>query len=623
LASPALTGAPTINGSDALSQAVGNATYVATCGLSGGLDDAAFIQSLLTASRLAGGGLVKGLPGQSYVLGATLIVGSNTTLDFSGCTLTLKAGNAVNHLNNYSFANAQTVMGDGAITAGSAALVCATTLPFGASVAGTPVTVWGAGLQGSPLRTTVATKTDSGHVTLADPALTTTAAATVSVGVRDRNVRVIGGTWLRGGNAGGSPGTADVLRFRRVDGLSIANAYFPDGSGFHNVCVGDCTNFEILSPRIATTTGQTDLVHLHGPLDGGRLQNVQGFGTSALVSITPNDYVGSNDVYGPVSNLSIDFIHADAGNAAVLLAIVAGTPGANGVYARGITGPTISPQGAIFIGDDVASANTQGGRLDDIQIDGIRAQASAASSSLIQVGGTNIGRLRVGGIYEDHALINYSRFINVGSGTVESLTVHDFTLGTFTAFPNLVQVVAGATINNLIISRGRGANIGYMLATNGAATVNRIVINDLAFTGHLSFFQIDSATAVCPNAEISNTNSNGTGWAIGDIGCSMEIHMVNVTSSPTANALINLNAASAVVTLHASNCNFQGLQPQGTAGAKLRARTLGVQVDLSNTSLAKTTNDMAYNTNAALACGAGPVGYTGAAWKHLISGLTY
>ena len=39
--------------------------------------------------------------------------------------------------------------------------------------------------------------------------------------------------------------------------------------------------------------------------------------------------------------------------------------------------------------------------------------------------------------------------------------------------------------------------------------------------------------------------------------------------------------------------------------------------------VAKNAGDLAYNTNGALSCGAGPVICNGTLWKHLYTGATY
>jgi hypothetical protein len=97
LASPALTGAPTINGSDALSQAVGNATFVPSVIITGAgvdptgiTDSTAAIQAILSGA----GGKTAYLPPGIYLVTASLTVPYNTSL-LMAPNATLKANAAI------------------------------------------------------------------------------------------------------------------------------------------------------------------------------------------------------------------------------------------------------------------------------------------------------------------------------------------------------------------------------------------------------------------------------------------------------------------------------------------------------------------------------------------------
>lgn len=63
---------------------------------SNGTDDTAALNAVLAAYT----GLIAGRPGQNYLLSDPLIVRSNTTLDMTGCTITMKPGNVKNHVRN-------------------------------------------------------------------------------------------------------------------------------------------------------------------------------------------------------------------------------------------------------------------------------------------------------------------------------------------------------------------------------------------------------------------------------------------------------------------------------------------------------------------------------------------
>jgi len=85
-----------------------------------GATDTAALQAALTAARIAGGGTVRGNPGSTYYITASatpitnsatlatttiyasLIIGSNTTLDMTDCTVTLVNGTGASPIVNYS-----------------------------------------------------------------------------------------------------------------------------------------------------------------------------------------------------------------------------------------------------------------------------------------------------------------------------------------------------------------------------------------------------------------------------------------------------------------------------------------------------------------------------------------
>lgn len=67
-----------------------------TLGYSNGIDDTAKLNAILSNAT----GIVRGMPGEEYLLSSPLIIGSNTTLDMTGCTITLRSGYATNLLKN-------------------------------------------------------------------------------------------------------------------------------------------------------------------------------------------------------------------------------------------------------------------------------------------------------------------------------------------------------------------------------------------------------------------------------------------------------------------------------------------------------------------------------------------
>ena len=63
---------------------------------SNGTDDTSALNAVLAAAT----GVVRGVPGEEYLISDPLVIGSNTTLDMTGCTVTLLDGNTCNLLKN-------------------------------------------------------------------------------------------------------------------------------------------------------------------------------------------------------------------------------------------------------------------------------------------------------------------------------------------------------------------------------------------------------------------------------------------------------------------------------------------------------------------------------------------
>jgi hypothetical protein len=90
------------------------------------------------------------------------------------------------HVKAYGAKGDGQIVTDGAITTSTAALACATSTPFANAVAGMPIHVGGAGGGTyTPLCTTIASKTDSGHVTLTASATSTVTSGIVCFGTDD------------------------------------------------------------------------------------------------------------------------------------------------------------------------------------------------------------------------------------------------------------------------------------------------------------------------------------------------------------------------------------------------------------------------------------------------------
>jgi hypothetical protein len=99
---------------------------------------------------------------------------------------------------------------------------------------GKTVTVVDAGANGSRLTTTIASVTNSTTAVLAATASATLTNTWVTIGTRDRNIRIIGGLWDRGANTSDATGkgySQNSIRLRRVDHVDIIDVEVASTAG--------------------------------------------------------------------------------------------------------------------------------------------------------------------------------------------------------------------------------------------------------------------------------------------------------------------------------------------------------------------------------------------------------
>ena len=188
----------------------------ALIGPANGSDDTSYIQGLLTAARTAGGGIVTGLPGQSYKLSAPLRIGSHTTLDMTGCTVTLLAGSNSNVVQTWAVQANRRIL-DG-VTNSTTTFTSATAV-FTSGDTGSSIRIYYT--DGTWLDTTI-TFVNSTTVTLAATATQNGTGLFAVIGTgRDADVRVTGGTWVRASGNSGNTYAYHNFRMRHVDGLRL------------------------------------------------------------------------------------------------------------------------------------------------------------------------------------------------------------------------------------------------------------------------------------------------------------------------------------------------------------------------------------------------------------------
>jgi hypothetical protein len=597
----------------------GSGTYARIIGPSNGTADAAVINALITAASAAGRGLVRGMPGENYALETSIVMKSGVILDLTGCTLTPTTFGIGNMLRNNSVTTARTVM-DLTTTASSTAISSATAA-FTASLVEN-VLIYGAGVQGGPLIATV-TGVDATNATLSVAASTSLTNASACFGTRDTDMTVIGGKFVCA-VALGSNATAHLIRIRRADNVTFRDQKFVATNGLYNLHFADCTNYTAEGIFFDLRTGASDGVHVTGPADSGVIRNIKGRSVSGLVSITPNDYAGLNDTYGPITNLDIMSIHPVGQSQGAVVAVLGGSSSpqtyAKDVHVRDVSAS--SNGGAVVgCGDDTVSANTTGGIIDGLVLENITGQ-NTGTGELISLSGAGLKAIRIRGLRADSASMTTQGLVYLPTtATCESLHVSDVRVGTLAVKPSIVRT--DGYVKNLIVAGVQGDQVGHAILIHGTSgKVDRAIVRDCNAIYFQSSCYVDNSAGVLGMLEVSNIQSSTGQWGIGDFASSTEIHAVNINVNPNnGNASVNVGAAAAVITVYASHCNFQGKNITGTAGGKVRSRSTGFPVDAASTFLQNNAGDLLYNTNGASApFVVGPAVADGTSWRALSTG---
>jgi hypothetical protein len=574
----------------------------------GVVDDTVAINAALTAARTGGGGLVKGAPGSTYLINAPLVIGSNTVLDMTGCRVVLDpAVTQSNMLNNRAVSTSNRTVTDGAIAAAANILVSAAAAWTSADI-GRSVHIPGAGweLHGgdeTPVCATIlsVSGTDAELDTVAG---TTVVGATVTIYNRDENILVTGGTWDAGANEGGADNTGrHILRFRRIDDLTVRDLRVECTGGKYAITPGDCNRVKITDCSFDTSS---DGIHFHGPARGITIRGITGVMGDDSVAIGTDDIPQYQDVAGPISEVVIEDVDCVTDINIVKIYTRIGID-LNNITIRNIRGRSLGEFTGITLVD---------GTMDNILVDGVnitgpaggifRSVMLACSSSkatvrnvvssggfLCQVvTGFTVDSLLVQGAV--HSSPTSGDHMVVIDGSVGHLSVSDFSC-TLPASASLVRMTNGASIGAAYISDGvlTGVTHGSFLdAQVSSGTLGRAVLRGLRGSSIAFGF----ATSISGEVNLS------------DVDLSAAIGLVYVAGG---NLVIR---------------NGQGITGTATASFRdagtlaVRAPDFPIDLDLANS---RSAGDRAFNVDAGLSCGVGPVVFNGTAWVNVASGATY
>lgn len=602
-----------------------------------GTDDSAALNDALARAR---GRKVRGRPGAEYRISAPLVVYSGTTVDMTGCTITLLA--AGNLLVNAAVRTTRRLL-DAAMKAGSATLTAPT--GFLASDVGQRVEVQGAGPGGSPLITTVAAIGDSGTTcTLAASASTSVTGQYAAIGERDHDITITGGTWIRAESRGSLGVDLHTLRFRHVDRLTLRGLIVETSSDKYAISLGDIADTTIADVQFSV---HSDGVHIQGPAWRTRVSQIRGDTGDDTVAITPRDWEAYDDVFGPVVDTVIEDVSANS--AAAVIKVLGGDPqtAALRTVVRGVAGR--GRNHAVIVGDDRAQPRTTGGRVDDLTIERVTA-TTVPGRNILCIDGSNIRRCHVRGLainkpegpvvwvgyraalveltLEDvHAdelgdvpLVSIER-----EAAVRRLTVDGATVGNSVEKATCFQVagkVDELTIGGIQARLAAGGRLLALPTSSASATVGQAMISDVHLIGNGSgLVAATRDTHILSRVAITNTALSGPAWLC-DLNTSTELHLSGVSTEDPIDGVVRVRR-SAALTVRADNLK---IAPHSqmlaiASGGAVTSLSLALAVDVSK--LRRTAGAKATNTNARLSCGTGPVQCDGVWWRHLYTGATY
>ncbi|MEU0550734.1 hypothetical protein [Micromonospora sp. NPDC005979] len=471
----------------------------------------------------------------------------------------------------------------------------------------------------------------------------------VTGGGRDRDISVIGGTWVRAGGVGGTGPDLHTLRWRRVDGLTLRGLTVRTASDKYAISLGDVADTTITEIKFAV---HSDGVHIQGPAARTRISGIRGSTGDDTVAITPRDWQAYDDVSGPVTDTVIEDI--GAASLAALVKVLGGSPetAALRTTVRGVAG--LAGNNVIWIGDDTADWRTTGGRVDDLVVEQVTAGTLPGRGGMVHINGSAVGRVRLRGLRiqgprGNEPLVRVAPF---RPATLDGLTVEEVNVEQLDAAP-LLSIARTATIGELLLggvtvagtSAGtavaqvagvvndltvRGVSLtasgdSYLLELPGWATraaVRRASVTDVRIVGRGgALVSASAATHVLPLLTVDRTRTVGTPWLV-DLNTTTELSVSDVTIDGTNGGVARVRNSGAAV-VRGDGLRF-GRGSRGAtvaAGGSLVSYALELAVDVSE--LVRADGSRATNTNAALSCGTGPVECTGLTWQHLRTGATW
>ena len=599
-------------------------------------DNYAYLQGLIDSAANTGFSIVRIPRGKNgdWMISQGLKVNSRQTIDARGARIVQTASAQDYLISNKAVDPIATISGISS-TVGSAAI----SSPGGTldpANNGKQVAVLGAGFSGSPWYGTYShTSTTSGTMspvvagtpgTTSITALTAVTGASMQVFNRDSFIKIIGGRWVKPTTTATT--LADdyrlhLMMFRRVDGIKIEDPEFESaGNAKYCINLGDVSDYHVNRPFFNGSI--SDGVHINGPATRGSITGARGVTQDDFVSFTAADYWdGSikakfNDVSGDIVDCSVTDIAANQSKSGVKI-LGGGQYKIRGVDVRRFGGSVT--RNAIYIADDLTGSSDV-----SFTADGVTCRPGTGYATVF-INATNAKDITLDNIAPTITAAQTSPALQVSSNAVVKTlklggwVVRDAALSTYT----LMQINSGCTVNDIIVN---GMVATYPTETTGTVfsiigTVDRIKIANSHFQNAKTVVLHNNGASALVVEAMNVTADNIEHFVTGAAANALDVAFTNC--SLDAFGSYARTTGTGVLTVRGeSPRNLRSGTTNGlirSASQSVRCIVSSLPVDVSI--LAKNMGDRAYNTNASLACGVGPVISDGTNWKHTYTGAIY
>lgn len=437
---------------------------------------------------------------------------------------------------------------------------------------------------------------------------------------RNANITVIGGLWDKNATEGSTNYDLHYMVFHNVDGIEVRDAHYRDvGTGskfcllFANVTNYKAKNLTFGAPGVPVNS---DGVHVHGPASHGLISGMFGATGDDFVSITPAEYENYqlDAGGGDVSDLVIEKIFPSDAHSGVALV---GGQNLDGTVQRRIEHVTIrdvygtvTASHGIRILSDPANHGTNGGFIDDINIENVSVSCPLAYNTIYAgidpATPGSIGTIRARNV----TLRDADDFIEL-HGRMDAFLLDGFAMaqGVRQAVA-MVDVDTDATIGALTVRNVRGSGAvdkssGDVVKQRGNVTT--LTVEDVDFAEGTTVVRLMGTTTHLNCSRWRYTSSYGV--YISGAAEAPKINGRAIKSASTIFAILTGATSSAVIAgqdIDVTNVGYR----TGTQALRVNGHRLSANVSM----LTPAAGDIIKNSNSGVSDPPTDLIYTGTRW---------